>query len=108
MLPYPQADASRSRIDIRVVNFGAPLIPDLLGFLDRLAVSREKDMPKADNGRAGAFGSGGLDVRLQRLGWNGDASSACRHCGKNISTGSKRAGTQSDDQDHIDSKLGEI
>src|ERR1700679_952848 len=97
MLPRAQADASRSRIDIRVVHFGAPLIPDLIGFLDRLAVSRGKDMPKANDGRAGAFGIRILDVRLGRLGWNSDASSARRHCGENVSTGSKRAGTQSDD-----------
>ena len=52
MLPHPQADVARSRINIRVVNLGPPSIPELVRFLDGLIADRELDVPKANHGFA--------------------------------------------------------
>ncbi len=49
VLPRPQADIARSRIDIRVVNFGPAGIPNLVCLLDGLIADYEPDVPKANN-----------------------------------------------------------
>ena len=52
MLPNPQADVTRSRINIRVVHLSPPDIPELVRFLDGLTADRELDVPKANHGSA--------------------------------------------------------
>jgi len=67
MLPHPQADVARSRINIRVVNLGPPSIPELVRFLDGLPTDRELDVPKANHGFDDDV-SGRSRVRLDRAG----------------------------------------
>jgi hypothetical protein len=73
MLPHPQADAARSRINIRVVNLGPPSIPELVRFLDGLITDRELDVPKANHGFADVV-SCRRRVRLDRAGLTMDGS----------------------------------
>src|ERR1700686_391784 len=84
MLPHPQADVARSRINIRVVNLGAPGIPELVRFLDGLTADRELDVPKANDGRFAGLVSGRLRVLLYRTGLTLYGSSLCCHRGEGI------------------------
>ena len=51
LLPDAEADAASPWIDVWVVNFGPPRIPDLERFLDRLISNPEADMPESNDGR---------------------------------------------------------
>ena len=88
VLPYPQADVSPSRIDIRVVNLGPTGIPELVRFLDSLIADHELDVPKANDARVGAVVFGGPRgrprVRLDRAGLTMDGSSPSCHRGQGI------------------------
>ena len=85
VLPHPQADVPRSRINIGVVNLGPTGIPELECLLDGLIADRELDVPKADDRRTGNVPARRLRVRLYRAGLTVEESGPCCHRGQGIS-----------------------
>ena len=108
LLPHTQADVARSRIDIRVVHFGPTGIPELVRFLDGLAVDLEQDVPKANDGRVASVVFGRLRILLHRAGLTNNGSCPRCHRGQGIAARRQRAGAESKYQDHAGGKLDEV